>query len=322
MKQITTILLAGAASIFLSACGGGSGTSTSALSFPSDSVLLEPTLENGVKVAKLVTTNQLEGVPILNSINDNSKMNPALLGDKLSQKIVAHVKNSNTETYSLNQVISETIPCLVSGSIIISGSGDIASATLTLTANNCNDGDNLLINGSASASVSNYDSTADNYKDWALKFTTDFTVTDLSTIPNNIAKISKDGYININVSTFDVDGNFKTYKLSTSLQTTYGTEIYGLENCVYFYNINFPNAEMYQTQGKMYFDNLASYVEYDTTYNMSATPFVFLNGVIDSGEARYNMANGGKVRIEVVGGTIYVDVDETGDGTYEFTTTL
>jgi hypothetical protein len=78
---------------------------------------------------------------------------------------------------------------------------------------------------------------------------------------------------------------------------------------------------MYQTKGRIYIDNLASYVTYDTTYDMSKTPFVFnKNGTIknDDGEARYNMSGNGKVKIiasqEDDGVKIYIDED--GDGVY------
>ena len=74
---------------------------------------------------------------------------------------------------------------------------------------------------------------------------------------------------------------------------------------------------MYQTQGKIYIDNLNSFVNYDTTYDMSQTPFVFSYKGLLSGEARYNMSSGGKVKIVAESNKAVTYVDANGDGVYE-----
>lgn len=317
MKRIKMGLLASAVMIF-TACGGGGGGGGDTfvpVSFPSDSILAEPTLENGLKVRDAVVTNQADNVPILNGINDNSKMNPALLSGNIAKDIVSRVKNTNLETYSLNEAINETEACPVSGTINISGEGDLSGGYITMTFDSCNDGE-VIIDGSIYMSVSNYDSSADNYRDIAMKFTTDFTST--LVLDGSFGKIVKGSYMNIHVSVFDIYGEPEEFNASISIQSTNGVEVYGIENGVYYYSISGPDTAFYQTQGRVYIDNLATYVDYDTTYDMSATPFLFLSGVIDSGEARYNMADGGKVTIRVINGTVYTYVDVDGDGTPEF----
>lgn len=309
-----------ALNIGLTGCGGGGGSSsTPSVVFPSDSVLAEPTLVNALKVTDAVIGDPLDNIPdipLLNSVNNSSKMNPELLSRNVSKKITGYTKDINIDTYALNEVINEEIPCTTSGTISISGSADATGGTITFTFNECNDGDDLILNGSVQASVSDYDSVADNFKAVTMTFITDLTLTDLA--QTLIGKIVKGSYLSMNVLTFDIFGDIATYKVSVSMQATDGTNISGIENAVYYYDeTNWPDMEMYQTAGKIYIDNLASYVEYDTTYDMSVTPFIFLSGVLTSGEVHYNMADGGKMKIVIVGGlvTTYVDVD--GDGTYE-----
>lgn len=310
-------------SIGLTGCGGGGSdgevvSSSTALVFPSDSVMAEPTLVNAQKVRDVVVGGTLDALPLLNSVNNSSKVNLELLSRSVSKKIIEYTKDINIDTYSLNEVINEQIDCNTSGTMDISSSFDITGGTITITFNECNDGDDLILNGSMQESVSDYDIAAGNFKTVAITFTTDLTVTDLS--QTLIAKIVQGSYINMNILTFDIYGVPQTYKLSMTIQATDGIEIVGVENVVFYYDeTNVPDMEMYQTAGKIYIDNLAKYVEYDTTYNMSVTPFIFLNGVLTTGEARYNMADGGKMKIVIVDGIVTTWVDADGDGTYELT---
>lgn len=306
-----------ALSIVLTGCGGGGGSSTDTnIVFPSSSVLAEPTLSNAQKVTDIVIGNPIDNIPILNSVSNSTKVNTELLSRNVAKKITGYTKNINIGTYSLNEVIDEQILCATSGTIDLSGSADASGGTVTFTFNECNDGDDLILNGSVQASVSDYDSTADDFKTWAVTFLTDLTMTDLSA--TLIAKIEKGSYLKINVLTFDIYGYPQTYKLSISIQTTDGIEVFGLENVVFYYDErNYPDMEMYQTSGKIYIDNLTAYVEYDTTYDMSVTPFVYLNSVLTTGEARYIMAHGAKMKIVIVNGIVTTWVDADGDGIYE-----
>jgi hypothetical protein len=64
---------------------------------------------------------------------------------------------------------------------------------------------------------------------------------------------------------------------------------------------------------------LTAYVDYDESYDMSLTPFIFDidSGEILSGEAHFLMANGGKTKIVGTGGEPITYVDSDGDGIYE-----
>lgn len=321
LSYISGFGLALVLSIGLNGCGGGGGGSssgsTSGLSFPSNAVVAKPTLANGEKVKDATATNQIEGVPGLNSVDTNSKLNTALLSSKISTIMFKYTKNINFQSYALNEAVNETDNCSGGGTISYSGNGDDThGGSVTVTANNCN-GRYEKINGSMYMTIGNYDSSADNFKDYTIKFTTDFTVTNLS--DSSVEKISKNSYMAINTTAFDSYGDMKDFKLSMSLQATDGSEYYGLQDCVFYYNKAGSDLEMYQTKGRIYIDNLASYVNYDTNYDMSQTPFVFSGyyGTLQSGEARYNMSSNGKVKIVVESNEAKTYVDADGDGTYE-----
>lgn len=319
------IAIVSALSMGLTGCGGGGGSSSvstdvsTGLVFPSNSVLAEPTLVNAQKVRDIVIGDPLDNVPILNSVNNGSKMNLELLSRNVSQMIANDAKN-NIGTYSLNAVDEFTEYCLVSGTIDFYANGDeINGGYITMTYNDCNNGDDTIINGSVYMSLSNLDTTAGQFKDMTIKFTTDFTITDLSQVL--IAKVIQGSYITMNILTFDIYGNPSDFKVSMSVQATDGIEIFGIENAVYSYETSGTIVVVVQTQGKIYINNLAEYVEYDTTYDMAVagTPFYYDNGVLQSGEARYIMANGGKMKIVIDNGIITTWVDADGDGFYELT---
>jgi hypothetical protein len=310
------VSLAIALSLGISGCGGGGGSSstgdTSGLSFPSNAVVAEPTLANGILVEDAVATNQTSGIPLLNSVDANSKFNVALLGNEVSSIIATHIKDTNINSYSLNETINETVNCSSGGSYSINGTGsDTAGGTLTMSFNQCNEGAGI-INGSIYASISNYDANVDDYKDMSIKFTSDFTMTTGSTV----AKISQNSYMNVNVLTFNY-GSKATFKLAMSIQATDGTIYFGQKDSIYYFSTDGYNTQMYQTQGKVYINNLVSYVDYDTSYDMSQTPFVFNGSSITSGEARYKMSGSGKVKIIVQSNNPITYIDADGDGTYE-----
>ena len=321
MKKIKSLglSLAVISTLGFTGCGGGGGSSsgaTSGLSFPSNAVSAAPTLANGQKVEDATATNQTSGIPLLNGVNSNSKLNVGLLGSQLTTSLAKKIKNIDLNAYSLNEVVDETSNCSGGGTMHYSGSGDDTSGgTFTFAATNCKEG-NEKINGSIYASISNKDATSGEFKDISIKFTSDFTVTNLS--DSSLAKISKNSYFNVNSTSWDSSGDPKNFKLSMSMIATDGSQSYGIQDAIFYFTSNGSNASMYQTTGKIYIDNLASYVNYDTSYDMSQTPFVFdYYGNLTSGEGHYNMANNGKVKIVAKSNEAKTYVDADGDGTYE-----
>ena len=289
---------------------------TSDLSFPVNAVSAKPTLENGKKVENATATNQIGGVPGLNSVSNNSKLNTALLGSKISKRLLKHIKDTNIESYSLNETIDSTDECPSGGTLRSYGSANETNeGSITFTAVNCNDGYEI-INGSVYITMKNFDDTFGDFKDMTVKFMTDFTMKKVS--DDSMAKISANSYMAVSVINFSY-GNMQKFKSAMSLQATDGSEKYGLKDCEFYFKDNGDEMEMYQTKGKVYIDSLASYVDYDTDYDMSETPFVFSDSVDApiSGEARYNMADNGKVKIKVESNKVKTYVDANGDGVYE-----
>ena len=293
-------------------CGGSS--SSSDITFPSNATKAEATLENGQKVEAAVAKNQMNGVPVLNSINDTAHVNLTQLNNSLSQHIIKYAKKTNLQPYALNANFSDTISCSQGGTIHMNGTENKSSGSITMTAKQCQE-NNQMINGSMYMSVSNLDSTYNAFKNYNVKFTSDYTV---SEVGQATVTISKNSYMNIDILSFDIYGDPKSFKLTTSLQVTDGTNSSGIQDCIFYYNSTYDSIRMYQTQGKVYINNLASYVSYDTSYDMSKTPFVINNkGELTSGEAHFIMAENAKVKISVVNNDAITYVDSNNDGIYE-----
>ncbi len=280
-----------------------SSKNTSSLSFPANVTSAKPTLENGKKVEDATATNQIGGIPGLNSVHDNSRLNIALLSNKISKRLLKYTKEIDMQSYALNETFNEVDSCSQGGTM--SFNMDRINS-MTITATNCNDGYEN-INGSVYMTIKLSD-----VIEHTVKFITDFTITKVS--DNSMAKILANSYM-IGVTTIADEK-----KVTISLQATDGSELHGLQDCEFHYlETNNGNLEMYQTKGKVYIDNLAAYVDYDTSYDMSQTPFVFSGDedTLISGEARYNMANNAKVKIKVESNEAKTYVDTNGDGVYE-----
>ena len=126
------------------------------------------------------------------------------------------------------------------------------------------------------------------------------------------------------IISFDENGEDLEATLLTTYQMTQRGKVHGLQNVSFHSIVNRDgNFEIYQTQGRTYMNNLNSYVDYDTSYDMSDTPFSFKKNskdeylIIDnlySGEARYLMAN--DIKIKVLAGikslSAFIDLDSNG----------
>ncbi|MCB4744762.1 MAG: hypothetical protein LGB07_03800, partial [Sulfurovum sp.] len=303
-------------------CGSSSGNDTSSLSFPSDAKVAKPTIENGEKVKKVTTINQSRAVPGFSSSGGNVKSHTEKLKarkEKMSKEMLAYTqKDTDMQPYASDtEAVSVTEECTGGGTLSYSGNGNLSgAANLTYAANNCVEG-NMKLNGHVHITVSNLDENSKNFKDYTIRYITDFTATDL--YENSSEKISPDSHMEIHVTKFKISGEIEEYTLGTSIQATKGTEFYGLKDCIFQVKETNDTEEMYQTTGKVYIDNLDLYVEYDTSYDMSKTPFVFNKdtGELLSGKAIYKMDGNGKVKVVVEGNRKRTYVDTDGDGTYE-----
>jgi len=318
MKKIYKILLLAVFSYLFVGCGSvGSDQNvddSSIQKFPTSASVAEPTLENGEKVEEVVAKNQ------------NATFSPTAQDIKQYQSSPMSVKYVNDlilkdvkleGIHSLGDTISQTEDCVDGGSYTYSLNGsETGGITMVMDYNNCSQ-HNGMINGKISVKYSNYDesfaSLGLGYKTVDIEYVTDFSM-DLYGVKYIVYKGSS------TTSNFlEYDPNTAQMKLKMQLNIIMDLNGVkdGQKDSVYYFEIKDNKVSMYQTQGTIYIDNLSSYVTYDTSYDMSKTPFVFSSTIIESGEARYNMADGAKVKIKEEGGDIITYVDADGDGTYE-----
>ena len=293
------------------ACGdGGSSSGGSILAFPSNATEAQATIENGEKVEEVVAKNQQSSYT-LNSIESSSTQNIAFPLHKVYDIIKQETRLND---YALNETIDETQACSNGGTIHSSGSGsETTGGTITTTFTNCNTY-GVTINGSMLSRIYNYNSKYDEFENIDTSFLTDTSVksNEVSTI------IYANSTSNTKTTAFSDNQSLKNMQMKISAISESNGKKSGQNNAMYYFNnLNSSSPSMYQTQGKVYINNLASFVTYDTNYNMSQTPFVFNSSSLTSGEARYNMANGGKVKIVVESNKAKTYVDADGDGNYE-----
>jgi len=262
MKQLklSAILLS---SILLTACGGGSGggnNPSSNLNFPASATLAEATQENGEKVAKGTISNN---VSYLNSVEDSSGANSSLIAHNVSNILSEYVENL-PQSNALNVVTDFDKKCAVSGTT--SGSINTDTAAYTITFNNCIDnGDGAkAMNGSLFGTVQ-----LDN-NDKELRFS--LKVTKALKASNSTMDVGSSMDIK-----YLVAGDSSDVIITMSATGFENNQRYGCKECVLHTKVLANNdIRIYQTKGQLYIgDDLGAYVIYDTSYDMSATPFVF-----------------------------------------------
>ncbi len=304
--SLTVISILG---IGFTGCGTGSSSEgTASLSFPSNAVSAAPTIENGKRVKEIVAKNQQTAYSI-NAINTSSSQN-IVLSIKQTTDLINQV---DLKFYSLNATVNQTEACYDGGTMNISGSGSETGGTsLTITFNKCNQ-NGMVLNGKLLTNASNYNSTYGAYTNTDITYLSDTTVS-----ASGITSIVYSGStVKLHIS--NITGYFSANTMKLYLSTLEETNSIksGQKNSVYYFDLSTSLPKMYQTSGRLYINNLASYVDYDTSYDMSQTPFVFGYSGLNSGEARYIMANGGKVKIVAESGQAKTYIDANGDGIYE-----
>ena len=316
MKKIKVLglSLAVISTLGFTGCGGGGGSSSSggsSLSFPSNAVNAEPTIENGEKVEKVVAQNQQSSYAI-NAVSSSNNQNIALTMKKITDTI--KIIDIDKNTYSLNETINETESCPSGGTMNYSGSGsETGGATITITFDNCSQY-GILMDGKILTNMSNYNSTYDDYTTVNMTFLSDFKTSGTGVD----GKITNGSTTKTEFSDITELNEANNMKMTISAISEMNGVKTGQKDAVYYFDLSsYSNPSMYQTSGKIYIDNLTSYVTYDTSYDMSQTPFVFSNSGLNSGEARYNMTDGAKVKIVAEAGEAKTYVDADGDGIYE-----
>lgn len=325
MKKIKSFSVSVALATLLIGCGGGgsssvestSGGSSSSLNASFQNALIaEPTIENATEVEETIVSNDVTSFNVLNSVNSNNKLSSAEITKTLFNTVSKDIATVNINNYSLNETVNETFSCSNSGSYSISGTGsETGPISLNITYNNCNES-SIVLNGNLSLNTSGYVSSADNYTNMNISFSNNF-----SFVTNYLNfTIHSGSYINTTTSEFDSTyGLPSKYVIETTFISTLEGETYGVEDAIYNYDETSGNFSFYIEQGKFYANNMGIYVNYDESYDMSQTPFIYSSygSFENGGEARFTMSNSGKMKIVIESNTVVSYVDANGDGTYE-----
>lgn len=298
------MLILVATSVLIS-CGGGGGDS----SFDtSNAVMALPTLENGEKVEEVSAVNQQDQYSLNAVANEN---NPNIILTMVT--LVKGLKQSlNTDLYALNQVINQS--CDYGGSFFVKTNQEYGEdMTLTVDYSQCGLFDGIVANGRARMLLTNFTEPDDDYTNYDITYLSDFTI-----VADGITMTILDGATaeQINLR-FDYSG-----AVEMDMKITANSIVNGVTNGMEDVNLRMSmdyNQTMYYKSGRFYIDNLTAYADYDSSWDMSLTPFIFdgNSGELLSGEARFNLANGGKARIVGTGGEPMTYVDADGDGDFE-----
>ncbi|MBL0702927.1 MAG: hypothetical protein JJV95_02940 [Sulfurospirillum sp.] len=308
-----------------SGSSGSGGGNDSGLDFPADTdtKLAEPTLENGQKVSEIVVNDHRDYN--LFSVSSSNTQNIVLSMKKIND-IVNDIRKRNLtkiDNYSLNKATENLEDCSYGGTIKFDASvtePNVEEATITF--DECYENyydDGMYIDGKILVKVSQYNEEIDVYMRKDTTYLTDITFAETAKMlkGSEINTLGDEYYSTTEDGTTYYDPNKETMNFSVTTEVD-GKKV-AQKNAEYVFDLS--SGAMYQTKGMVYINDLASYVTYDETYDMSNTPFVFYNDDrITSGKAIYNMANNGKVKIEVEeDGQVVTSVDNNGDGTYNLT---
>jgi len=272
--------------------------------FPSNASVAEPTVDNGEEVRDVVAKDQNSMLPASNDSQSSSLIMTINNLYKTTEKL------ENNNIGSLSVIDSGTQECPSGGKYKYSVSGSMNDATITFEYDNCDMYGIFSYDGSFVTHATSYNEETGAYKYSTMEFTTDFNI---QTSGQNMT-IYKGGKMVIEVLSYDAYDDIDKVKMDISMITKVNGQKSGQKDASYIIDTDGYSTSMYQTKGKIYINNLSSYVEYDTSYDMSQTPFIFSSsGALTNGEAHYNM-DGGKLKIiaENYQAKVYVDADNDG----------
>jgi uncharacterized protein YaaQ/flagellar hook-basal body complex protein FliE len=254
------------------------------------------TLENAQKVQSIITLNQSAILPILKDI-DNATINQKLTNNNF-------------------KVLDETEKCSSSGNILYSTNlnENNHDKDISIIFNQCHN-TKEIINGSIEASYSDYNTIIEEYHTLNVHFTSDYNTTNILT--QETLSILKGSSFEQKVSKFDFYDEPSQYQLSLTIRLNKNNELYELKDTILHFTHTATDRVFYQTQGRVYINNLMEYVSYDTAYDMSFTPFKYEEEILMNGEARYIMEANSTMKVTIENSTVLVSVDTDNDDEFE-----
>jgi hypothetical protein len=310
-----SLAVVAALSFGLSGCGGDSDSdSTPSLSFPSSAEVVEVNSQEAAEeVVEAVFSDNGGEVSGLNNAISTKKVGIVEAVNTL--KTLTKESISKLDTYALNETVNETEECYYDGSMTIKGSGSESGYSVEYSFNNCDDGYGV-VNGSmrvegSSSYTDNYDVENSSTK---ITLLSDYVVTtDYYSLKIYKGSVVEESYT-FDWNTYDEEGDTKS-----SVIIEQGSDKFGSDKLEEHYaSIDYDDSYYFKA-GKVYTNNLASYLTVDESYDASQTPF---NGY--DGKAKFIGANSSSITISETGyyDEYLVEVDENNDGIVDNTYTI
>ncbi len=271
MKTFIKVFTVFLAAFFINSCGGGSDTGYIGTIFPANSKLASPNDRNAQEVIDYLIGYNVNGIIPSDKLLKNKK----------------HFTVMNLILQELNRIKKDNLS---------------KSKKLTDYSYECESGHLYEDKKGITTEYRYHECVIDEYeyngriikKEYSnvleIEYKTDFTI--------------KSGYESIKVaqgSKIKLEKlNSNKFKITLNLITVQNGKTNGFENAVFIFDKS--ENSMYQTTGRIYINNLQEYVEYDSSYNMKYTPFIYDDGdnLID-GEVHYLM-RGAKLVIYIEDG--------------------
>ena len=296
----------------LSGCGDSDSNSTPSLSFPSTAVVVEVnSQETAQEVVEAVFSDNAGEVSGLNNAIATQKVGIVETVNTLKKVTKNYV--SKLDTYALNETVNETEECDNGGSTTVKGSGSESGYSVEYSFNNCDDGYGL-INGSMRVEGSyQEDDTIESSTTKTILLTDYVVTTDYYSLKIYKGSIVEESY------TYNWDTYDEIIDTKSSVIIEQGSNKLGSDELEEHYADIDYDESYYFKAGKVYTNNLASYLTVDESYDASQTPF---NG--SDGKAKFIGANSSSITISENGyyNGYLVEVDTDNDGVIDNTYTI
>ena len=278
-------------------CGGINTKTTSNSLFPADARLADATNENGVKVADMLLSYNLDNnQPSLKLVNSKHKRVQSLLSLELAQLQMVNSKVNRPSR--LQRVVDDSGSCSNGGTYYKSGELTKANGgEVEYQYNNCQIGDTVY-DGIMRVKATNYDYDLNKFRKIEINYVTDFKTTYYDS-----SYTIKDGS---KITTELLDTNY--IKVLSNIVSSSSKGLRGFRDVEFIIDKFTQGTTLYQTKGRIYINNLQDFVEYDSSYDMSQSPLEYDNsGSVVNGEAYYRM-RGGYLDILVRDGELSIDI--------------
>jgi len=313
VDKLKIALVSSVALMALSGCGGSddstAGGTTPGTTFATlDVPAAEATADNAVEAVDIIF--DAEGISDIGGILAVSDTQDIGFDSaSFAMKVLNDTRKITNDTHALNQTFSDSFPCTDGGTISSTESSTSTSANVTLSYNNCSEF-GITSNGTMTASFTgtNYGETISSM---SMTFTTDYTSSGAYS-----ETVHAGSYLSVN---FTTPLNYTSDAASGTVTSSIWFEELG-ENMRYddliidFSEDGFGNGTECYRNGRIYINNLAAYMDIDSTYDTSCTnEFVITNDSVISGSTRLLGSNGSTVLVQVIAPDTFLATDDSGN---------